>query len=472
MDTDTKLRGLPAVDRVMQKLESDDGAGPFRHDLLSSIVREVIDGLRRRVLAGEDIVDEDLAPVAVAGQALLLARERACGSLRPVINLTGVVLHTNLGRAPLSREVLKETTELLYSYNNLEFDLVKHTRGSRHDHVTRMLLQLMPAEAALIVNNNAAAVLLILSEFAAGLEVVVSRGELIEIGGGFRIPDVMSLSGARLKEVGTTNRTRVDDYENAVGQDTAMLFKAHMSNFRMVGFTEEVSYEDLASLAHRLGVMFVADLGSGRLADLDLPGSGDEPGPTDVIQAGADLVCFSGDKLMGGPQAGVIAGRSDLVARLKKNPLLRAMRVGRFTIAAMEATLKRYMAGDLDEVPVVAALTASAEQVRRRCRGIVRRVRRIVGNSEVGLDVVPTEAGAGGGTLPGWTIPSFGLKVRVKGRSETWIEEVLRKNDQPVLGRIREGCLILDMRTLLPGQEATVASALADLVGNEEEEDG
>lgn len=469
MDVSDTLKRLPAVDQVMECLDSADCRTRTGREALTDCVRQTVADLRDRIRSGERIAPGALAPEAIGLQALKRMERLQAGSLRSVINLTGVVIHTNLGRSPLSRAVLDDVDERLSTYNNLEYDLSAHERGSRHDHVAALLLQLIPAQAALVVNNNAAAVLLILAEFAAGREVVVSRGELIEIGGGFRIPDVMTQSGARLVEVGTTNRTRLEDYEVAVGPDTAMIFKAHPSNFRMVGFTEEAGYPELADLARRNGLVLTADLGSGRLADLGPRAGADDPSPTEVLEAGVDLVCFSGDKLLGGPQAGLIAGRADLIDSLRRNPLLRALRVDRFTIAALEATLRRYLDGRLDEVPVPAAIRAEPDAVRKRCVNLVRRVRRIRSGDDLHLRVVPTEAEVGGGTMPGRTIPSFGVEVRLKGRSETFIERSLRENEYAIIGRVHGGRLILDLRTLLEGQDELVARALAGLKAGEDD---
>jgi L-seryl-tRNA(Ser) seleniumtransferase len=464
MDARRTTRELPAVDRVLRTLPP---AGPGGHGAsraaLVRAVREAIADLRREVLAGRDPGGAALAPEAVAAEALRRVATAAAGSLRTVVNLTGVVIHTNLGRSPLSRQVLAETADLLAGYTNLEYDVPARRRGSRNDHVASLLLRIVPAEAAFLVNNNAAAVLLALAELARGREVVVSRGELVEIGGAFRIPDVMAASGARLVEVGTTNRTRIADYERAIGPDTAMLFKAHRSNFRMEGFVEDASWEEVAALARGRGLSSVADLGSGMLANLPVPGAADEPSPAAIVRAGFDVVCFSGDKMLGGPQAGVVVGRADAVARMKRHPLARALRVGSFTIAAMEATLRRYLAGGLDEVPAVAALRAPASEVKARCARIVRRARSSGLPAGLALRVVSVAAEVGGGALPGHGIPSHGVEVRVDGASDAAVDAALRAGDPPILGRLTEGRVVLDPRTLLPGQEDVVVRALLGL---------
>jgi L-seryl-tRNA(Ser) seleniumtransferase len=456
-----KIRKLPAVERVLEVFpDHPDPGSPGGRAALVQAVREVLGGLRARIRAGGDVTEAELEPAAVASAAARRAAEVARGTLRPVVNATGVVVHTNLGRAPLSPEVAAQVVEALTSYTNLEYDLGGRARGSRYDHVTGLLLRLAPAEAGLVVNNNAAAVLLALAELAAGREVVVSRGELIEVGGGFRIPDVMAASGARLVEVGTTNRTRIADYEAAIGPDTAVLFKAHRSNFRMEGFVEDASFPEVAALARSRGVFSVADLGSGVLDASRLPFACGEPTVAQVLGAGFDLACFSGDKLLGGPQAGVIVGRAAAVARLRKNPLLRALRVGSFTIAAMEATLGRHLACRDAEIPVLAALLATPAEVKARCERVSRTLRRLGTPNGTAVETVPTTAEVGGGTLPGREVPSFGLAVSRPGWSEVEVEAALRGSDPPVLGRLVGGRLVLDLRTLLAGQEETVAAAL------------
>lgn len=455
MGPEPDLKSLPKVDRVLALMGE-------RGRLYKEAVREVLEGLRQKIMAGSSVAADEISEEAIAARAKKLLAERLSGTLKKVINLTGVVVHTNLGRAPLSRQVLLETLSLLEGYCNLEFSLDERRRGSRYDHVLGLAKLVFPsAEAALVVNNNAAAVLLILSAFAKGREVVVSRGELIEIGGGFRIPEVMETSGCRLVEVGTTNRTRLEDYEKAIGPETALLFKAHRSNFRLVGFTEEVGFSDLASLARRHGLIFVADLGSGRVADL--PVLEEEPKPEEVLRAGADLVCFSCDKVLGGPQAGLILGKAHLISSLRRHPLLRALRVGKFTIAALEATLRRYAQGRLDDIPVIKALSAPPEVIRLRCRRLIRLARRLGAHEGTRLQVVPCFSQSGGGSMPERGIPSYGVTVEVEGLSEVEVEEALRSNDPPILARLEKGQVVLDLRTMLEGEEVVVARAIANL---------
>jgi L-seryl-tRNA(Ser) seleniumtransferase len=358
-----------------------------------------------------------------------------------VLNATGVLVHTNLGRAPLADAALARVAEVGGGYSNLEYDLEEGARGSRQDHLAGLLKRLTGAEAALVVNNNAAGVLLALSALAEGREVVVSRGELIEIGDGFRIPDVLARSGARLVEVGTTNRTRVADYMRAIGPDTALLLRVHQSNFRVVGFTERPSLQELGRLAEHVGLPLVDDLGSGSLAPV-----GDEPTPADSIRAGADLVCFSGDKLLGGPQAGIVVGRAELVERLRRHPLQRALRADKLTLAALEGTLALALDPTTrDQVPVLRMLHEPVEQVRARAERLA---------ALVGGDVEETVARVGGGALPLAELPSAACAV------EEELAEPLRRGDPPVIAVVRDGRTLLDCRTLSDAEIEEVAAAI------------
>jgi L-seryl-tRNA(Ser) seleniumtransferase len=357
-----------------------------------------------------------------------------------VLNATGVIVHTNLGRAPLAAAALEQVVDAARDYSNLEYDLDAGARGSRQTHVAELLHRLTRADAALVVNNNAAAVMLALAALAEGREVLVSRGELIEIGDGFRIPDVLARSGAVLREVGTTNRTRAADYENAIGPETAVLLRVHQSNFRVVGFTALPSVEELARVAHTHGLVLVDDLGSGALVDV-----GDEPTARASLAAGADLVCFSGDKLLGGPQAGIIVGRAELVERLRGHPLQRALRADKLTLAALEGTLRLALESP-DEVPVLRMLREPAQRVRERAQRL---------SALTGGEVEETVARAGGGALPLAELPSYACAV------EEELAEKLRAGEPPVVGIVRDGRLLLDCRTLTDGDVDDVARAIA-----------
>ncbi len=425
------LRNLPSVDEL---LRAEPLAGE-PHPLVVAAARVVLQRAREEIEAGRDpgsLVDAVLAELARGRQP----------SLRRVLNATGVLVHTNLGRAPLSEAALARVAEVGAGYSNLEYDLESGQRGSRQDHLASLLSRVTGAEAALVVNNNAAAVLLTLAALAEGREVIVSRGELVEIGDGFRIPDVLARSGARLVEVGTTNRTRAADYERALGPDTALLLRVHQSNFRVVGFTERPSLVELAGVAKQAGLPLVDDLGSGSLAPV-----GDEPTPGESLRAGADLVTFSGDKLLGGPQAGIVVGRRELVERLRRHPLQRALRADKLTLAALEGTLAAVLDPGLGEIPVTRMLDEPVERVRERAERLA---------ALVGGDVEETVARVGGGALPLAELPSAACAV------EEGLAEPLRTGDVPVIGIVRDGRLLLDCRTLTDADvEAAAAAILA-----------
>lgn len=428
------LRDLPSVDRML----ADPRLAGAPHGPALAAARAALERARTAIRAGEEVGD----PVADA----LAALERATGPrLRRVLNATGVIVHTNLGRAPLPASALDRVAEVTRGYSNLELDLSTGRRGSRHDHLGALLAQLTGAEAALVVNNCAAAVLLSLAALAEGREVVVSRGELVEIGDGFRIPDVLVRSGARLVEVGTTNRTRAADYERAIGPDTAVVLRVHPSNFRVVGFTEQPRLDELAAVAHAHGLPLVDDLGSGALVDL-----GDEPTAAASLVAGADLVCFSGDKLLGGPQAGIVVGRADLVDRLRRHPLQRALRADKLGLAALEGTLALYLdpARARREVPVLRMLEEPLSSVRARAERLA---------ALVGGEVEETVGRVGGGALPVTDVPSAACAV------DASFAEPLRAGDPPVLGIVRDGRLLLDARTLTDAEVDVVAVAIAAL---------
>jgi L-seryl-tRNA(Ser) seleniumtransferase len=404
---------------------------PLAVDAARTVIAQARDELR----AGADPGDL----VARLRDELTAARQPA---LQRVLNATGVIVHTNLGRAPLPQAALDRVQNVGLGYSNLEYDLAAGARGSRQDHVGRILSRLTGAEAAIVVNNNAGAMLLALAALAEGREVLVSRGELIEIGDGFRIPDVLARSGARLVEVGTTNRTRADDYERAVRAETALLLRVHQSNFRVVGFTEQPTVPELAAVARRHDVPLLDDLGSGALLDLS-----DEPTVRGALSAGADLVCFSGDKLLGGPQAGIVVGRASLIERLRRHPLHRALRIDKLGLAALEGTLLLYLEPDraLREIPVLRMLHEDVATVRARAERLA---------AAVGGDVEETLARVGGGALPLAELPSFACAV------DEELSEPLRRNEPPVIGIVRDGRLLLDCRTLADGDVDEVAAAI------------
>jgi L-seryl-tRNA(Ser) seleniumtransferase len=426
-----RLRDLPSVDELARG--SDD-------TLAVEAARVVLSRAREDIQAGADPGDLEKR----LRQELAEARS---AKLRRALNATGVIVHTNLGRAPLPEAALERVREVGRGYSNLEYDLSAGTRGSRQDHVAGILRRLTSAEAALVVNNNAAAVLLALAALAEGRDVLVSRGELIEIGDGFRIPDVLARSGARLVEVGTTNRTRAADYEQAIGPETAVLLRVHQSNFRLVGFTELPSVAELAKVARRHDLPLVDDLGSGALVQVE-----DEPSVRESLAAGADLVCFSGDKLLGGPQAGIVVGNAELVERLRRHPLQRAMRADKLTLAALEGTLALYLEPDraMREVPVLRMSLEETHSVRARAERLAELV---------DGEVEETVGRIGGGALPLAELPSFACAV------EEGLAAPLRAGEPPVVGVVRDGRLLLDCRTLTDAEAEEVAAAVTTARG-------
>lgn len=447
----TDYRALPSVDRVLADPRLARAADELGLPAVTDAVRAELARQRAAIAAGAAALDFDAIVAAANERAYSSLRSR----LRPVINATGVIIHTNLGRAPLSDDAIEAMAAVSRGYSNLEFNLEAGERGSRHEHVESLLRRVTGAEAAMTVNNNASALLLVLSALTREREVVISRGQLVEIGGGFRIPDVMRQSGAKLVEVGTTNRTYLRDYEAAVTEQTAALMRVHSSNFRVIGFTESVDIGDLARLAHEHSLLCIDDLGSGCLLDTRAFGLAPEPTPQESLAAGADLVLFSGDKLLGGPQAGIIVGRADLIAELKRHPLARAVRMDKASIAALNATLLHYARGKaLQEVPVWRMIATPADVLRRRARRWAKRVGR-------GAGVEPARSMVGGGSLPEETLPTFVLSLPAPpDQSVDEIAKRLRLYDPPIVGRIERDRLLLDPRTVHPGDDGVVVRAL------------
>jgi L-seryl-tRNA(Ser) seleniumtransferase len=446
-----RLRSLPAVDAVLRGPAGKALAGRHGQTAATTAIREVLGRLRREISAGEDPEISEEAVVAAASR-LLTGR-----GLRRVVNATGVILHTNLGRSVLSERAATAVAEAARNYSNLEYDLASGARGSRYDHAVPLLKELTGAEDALVVNNCAGATLLALSAMVTDApeapEVIVSRGQLIEIGGGFRIPDVLGLSGARLREVGTTNRTRLSDYEEAINENTRAILWVHPSNFDIRGFTESVGVAELVSL----GLPVVADVGSGALLPV-----GDEPRAQNAVRDGAELAVFSGDKLLGGPQAGIAVGSSRLVSAMRRHPLARALRADKLCLAALEATLSAYLEGTaLEELPTLGMIHAPVGEIEQRARRLAQELVRVAPELEV--DAAPSVARSGGGTLPLYEIPSFA--VRLGGTDAESLSERLREADPPVVGRVHEGRLWLDVRTLLPGEEEAVVGAVRGALG-------
>jgi L-seryl-tRNA(Ser) seleniumtransferase len=446
------LRKLPAVGDLLASEPGRHLEQRFGRAAALRAAREAIDDVRQAVLAGRaEAPDEQHL-----WQRVHAAAERnAKMSLRPVINATGIVLHTGLGRAPLPRAAIEAIVQTAGRYSSLELDLETGRRGSRLSHVTGLLCELTGAPAALVVNNNAAATLLILAVLARDREVIVSRGQLIEIGGSYRLPDVMAASGAILREVGTTNRTRLEDYRKAIGPQTAMLLHVHTSNYRIVGFSESVPTADLARLAHEHGLICYDDLGSGALGS-DLA---DEPNVADSLAAGADVVSFSGDKLLGGPQAGVILGRAELIEQIYKSPLMRTYRLDKLTLAAMEATLRLHLDPELaaEQIPTLAMLRTPAETLRRRAQQLAKRLKGVAGLEVV---VESDESFAGGGSMPARPLPTWVVAVRAESVSAEELAKRLRAADPPVIGRVQGDRLLFDVRTLSKDELPVVADQL------------
>ncbi len=457
------LRGLPSVDKLLkaeglQTLIEDEGVP---RELLLELAREILDGVRGAVRRGEITNGANLSLEALAGRVAEEAAEVLEGSLREVINAAGVILHTNLGRAPLSREAAEAVQRVSGLYNNLEYDLESGERGSRMAHVSDLVARLCGAETALVINNNAAAVFMVLSAFAKEREVILSRGQAVEIGGSFRIPDVMTQSGTRLVEVGTTNKTYISDYADAITPQTAMLMRVHSSNFKIIGFTHSASLEEMAQLANERNVILVDDQGSGTFMDTARYGLTHEPTVQESIQAGAHLVTFSGDKLLGGPQAGLIAGKKALVDRLKKHPLARALRVDKMTIAALQVTLQHYLRNEAErKIPVWQMMARPLESIERQAG----EWRDQLATVWPGATTVEGLSTVGGGSLPGETLPTCLLALPVpSGRSADALTATLRRNRPPIVGRVERETLLFDPRTVLPEQEETLLAALHQL---------
>jgi L-seryl-tRNA(Ser) seleniumtransferase len=463
-DTASLLRELPSVDELLGRSALVSLAQKAGRDMVTQAAREVLADLRASVRS-ESADAADLSLPAIEARVAADVEAALAPSLRRVINATGVILHTNLGRAPLSAAAAAAIAETATTFSNLEYDLESGERGKRDVHTSRLLAQMTGAEAAIVVNNNAAAVFLVLNTLAKGVEVIVSRGELIEIGDGFRIPDIMAESGAILREVGTTNRTRLRDYERAINERTKLLLRVHPSNFRITGFTERPSLEELVALGRRTQIPVYEDLGSGCLANLESSGV-NEPVARASFEAGASVVSFSGDKLLGGPQAGIIAGKKEFVERIRRNPLFRALRVDKLTIAALEATLRAYLRGALDEIPALRMIRASSEELSWRTEKFAEQIRAAL-PKDAAIEVREGHSVIGGGSTPDQQLSARVVSIASRQHSAAALEERLRRpvSGAPVIARIEADRLLLDLRTVFPEEESalalTVVAALA-----------
>jgi len=445
------LRHLPKIDEVILLLEKQDIYAKASREIVREACRDIVQKLRDRILTASDkqlpALSSDAASAARSVEEIIDGLYRY--QLKRLVNATGVILHTNLGRAPLCPEALDRILEVGRGYSNLEFNLDRGERGLRYDHVSRLLCALTGAEDALIVNNNAAAVLLVLNTLAERKEAIVSRGELIEIGGEFRIPDVMTKSNSVLREVGTTNRTRLSDYERAIGPSTGVILKVHTSNYRIIGFTEEAELTPLVELGKQHGIPVFDDLGSGCLIDLAAHGLQHEPTVREVLASGVDVVTFSGDKLLGGPQAGIIVGKKEIVARIKKNPLNRALRIDKFTLAALEATLIHYLEPDAASRTLrsLKALTEPQSDVKKRARKLIQKLKR-ANIANLTYELKEAKAAAGGGSLPTEDIPTFVVAVQHAKMPASRMESKLRSVTVPVIVRVDQDEILLDLRTV------------------------
>jgi L-seryl-tRNA(Ser) seleniumtransferase len=452
-------RAIPPVERLLDSASFAALHGRYPRARVLEGLRQELARARDRATSGasEDLSDPE--PYARAVEARLRAED--VPSLRPVINATGVILHTNLGRAPLARVALEAMKEAGAGYSNLEYDLGRGERGSRYHHCAELLCTLTGAEAALVVNNNAAALVLALNTLALGRAVLVSRGELVEIGGSFRVPDILARAGARLEEVGSTNRTRVADYRNALSSEVGAILKVHRSNFRMVGFTEEVGLEELSTLAAETGIPLVQDLGSGLLMDPSRLGLEGEPTVRECLGRGADLVCFSGDKLLGGPQAGILIGRKDLVEHMRANPLCRALRVDKVTLAGLEATLRLYRDPEraVREIPALALLALPEDQLRARAESLVTKLR-AAGISEA--EAAPADSMVGGGTCPDVQIRSWSVRIASDRIGAPELSNRLRTRARPVVTRVEDDRVVLDLRTVPSDDDDALLGAVRE----------
>lgn len=459
VDRASLLRRIPPVDELLGREALRALEKRVGRRLLVDATRKTIQGLRARISSGERI---EISIESLEKEIIAAADSSAEFSLRPVINASGVILHTNLGRAPLAAAAVERLAETAGVYSNLEYNLELGERGKRDEHTDRLFARLLGAEMTLVVNNNAAAVFLALNTLAGGGEVIVSRGELIEIGGAFRIPDICAKSGAVLREVGTTNRTRLSDYEDAVNDRTRALLRVHPSNFRMVGFTERPALTEVVDLAHRHHLPLVEDVGSGSLVDLTPFGIHDEPTVAPSLKAGVDVVAFSGDKLLGGPQAGILTGRQEWLQKIRRNPLFRALRVDKLTIAALEATVAIYLRGDLNEIPTLRMIQTAPAELARRAARLAELISQKPG---MRVQIQEGESVVGGGSTPGQALPTSLICVSHPRLSAQALESELRGNDPPIIARIDREQLVLDLRTVFGSQEGKIVEALHRIAG-------
>ncbi len=453
------FRNLPSVNQVLDSPQLEPAKLGHAHDLVVAAIRSELDDLRQRLASGDN-VDGQADAGALAQRVVARLQREVRPKLRSVINATGIVLHTNLGRAPIADEAARAAYEAARGYLNLEMDLAEGKRSSRQDAIRAWVVQLTGAEAATAVNNNAAATVIALRALCQGKEVVISRGQLIEIGGSFRIPEIMAVSGAILREVGTTNITRLSDYEKAIGPNTAALMQVHTSNYRIGGFTESVPLDDLVALGQKHNVKVIDDIGSGAMLDFARFGFTGEPSARDSIRTGADLVLFSGDKLLGGPQAGLLAGKKEWIQKIEKDPLMRAFRLDKMTLAALEATLRLYLNPEaaLQTVPVLAMLGVPDAELRQRAERLAAAFSALAGVASAA--VTRDHAFVGGGSLPDQRMATWVVEVQARDVGDHELARRLRTGEQAVVARVRDGKVVFDPRTIFPRQEASLLAAL------------
>jgi L-seryl-tRNA(Ser) seleniumtransferase len=462
----TLLRMLPGVDHILELVKTDPFFDNVPKSVLIRSIRSVVESLRTIIIDDQQhITETKLSDSVILEEVKNSVKEAMTPNLMRIVNATGVVVHTNLGRSLLAEDAVENLLTIASRYSNLEFDLSKGVRGSRYSIVEDILCEISGAEAAMVVNNNAGAVFLCLETISRGKKVIVSRGELVEIGGSFRIPDVMAKSGSILKEVGTTNRTHLNDYENAIENDTGLLLKVHTSNYSVVGFTADVSLEELVALGAKYQIPVMEDLGSGTFVDFSKYGLLKEPTVQESVAAGADVVTFSGDKLLGGPQAGMIIGKNDLLERIKKNPITRALRIDKLTLAALESTVRRYRNIDkeIGSIPTLRMLTLPLAHIETKAKELAKKLENI-GDARVSVTLIDLSSRPGGGALPLLKLPSKGVGIKVQGISANTIEKQMRSNELPIIGRIEEDLFIMDLRTILDDELSIIKNALDNML--------
>jgi L-seryl-tRNA(Ser) seleniumtransferase len=467
MNKQKLLSSLPSVDEILKSEKGLQWQETYSRRYVLKAIREVIEEKRQAIINKSQIPNPKSQMIeAMLSEIQIKIEKLSSFSLKPVINATGVVIHTNLGRSVLSEEILENVKKVACGYSNLEYDLEKGERGKRYSHIQRILNEITGAESSLIVNNNAAAVFVCLTAIAKGKEVIVSRGELVEIGGSFRVPDVMSSSGAILKEVGTTNKTHLHDYERAINENTALLLKVHQSNFRTIGFTKQVEIDELAALGRKHNIPVMFDLGSGCLIDLKPYGVHIEPTVQDIVKSGCDIVTFSGDKLLGGPQGGIIVGKAELIEKIAKNPLMRAVRIDKLTLSAFEAVLMHYLDEDKakKEIPTLKMLLQDVNEIKARAKKIAVKLHREIKENIADIEVITDSSQSGGGALPEIEFKTYVVAIKPKKISVNKLEEQLRHGSPPIIARIKEEALIIDARTVMDREIEAVAKGIAGVL--------